>query len=105
LSIRSCASTPIDPYREKGDDAGMPTKQLREKYGKSNQSLAINAAIRAELPGGGELLDALEIAHKAAGRRDDPAAVTASRILSSLLAVKAAMEAEIRRRYDMPPRD
>jgi len=82
----------------------MATKELCDKYGK-NSALSINAAIRAELPGGSELLDALEIAHKAAGRRDDPAAATVHRILESLRAAKAALEAEIRRRYDMPPRD
>jgi hypothetical protein len=83
----------------------MSTKDLREKYGKSNQALAINAAIRAELPGGDALLDVLEIAHKAAGRRDLPAEAQAaiSRILDGLRHAKAALEAEIRRRYGLPP--
>lgn len=80
----------------------MGTRELREKYGKSTAEQAINAAIRAELPGGSELLDALEIAHKAAGRKDDPAAATVGRILTALRGAKAAMEAEIRRRYGMP---
>jgi len=91
----------------------MATKELREKYGKSTAEQAVNAAIRAELPGGAALLDALEIAHKAAGRYqtggtsrgDDPAAATVGRVLAALRAAKGAMEDEIRRRYDMPPRE
>ena len=84
----------------------MPTKELKAKYGKGTQALAINAAIRAELPGGDQMLDALEVAHKAAGREDLPGEARAaiSRVLASLLDAKAALEAEIRRRYDMPPR-
>jgi hypothetical protein len=80
----------------------MTTKDLQEKYGKRNSAALINAAIRAELPGGSELLDALEIAHKAAGRKDDPATATVGRVLVALRAAKRAMEAEIRRRYGMP---
>lgn len=83
----------------------MSTKELQEKYGKPNSQAAINAAIRSELPGGGELLDALEIAHKAAGRKDDAEAGPIGRVLTALRAAKAAMEAEIRRRYGLPARD
>jgi hypothetical protein len=83
----------------------MSTKELQAKYDKSNADAAINAAIRAEIPGGSELLGALEVAHKAAGRKDDPAAATVSRILTALRAAKAAMEAEIRRRYGIPARE
>jgi hypothetical protein len=77
----------------------MGARELQAKYDAPNSRAAINRAIRAELPGGGELLDALEIAHKAAGRRESSAA---GRILVALSAVKIAMESEIRRRYDMP---
>lgn len=82
--------------------ARMSTRDLQEKYGAANSKAAINAAIRAEIPGGGELLDALETAHKAAGRNDDPAAATIGRVLTALLRAKGAMEAEIRRRYGIP---
>jgi len=83
----------------------MATKELGEKYGRNKKSAQlINAAIRAELPGGNELLDALERAHKIAGR-DERSAGMIGPVLSGLRAAKVAMEAEIRRRYDMPPRD
>jgi len=83
----------------------MPTKDLREKYGTSRkQPQLINAAIRAELPGGDELLDVLERAHQIAGR-DERSADMIGPVLAGLRAAKAAMEAEIRRRYDMPPSD
>ena len=41
----------------------MPIKELREKYGKTKSAQAINAGIRAEIPGGADLLDALGIIH------------------------------------------
>jgi len=82
----------------------MSTKDLAAKYGTNKSSVQlINAAIRAELTAGNEFLDALEIAHKAAGRKDDPAISSVGRVLSALRTVKAAMAAEIRRRYGMPP--
>ena len=47
----------------------MSTKALREKYGKSKKSRQLyNAAIRAECPGGGELLDLLELVSSMRGR-------------------------------------
>jgi hypothetical protein len=91
----------VDHRQEKRDDATMATRELKAKYDKSNQRDAINAAIRAELPGGSALLDVLEIAHLAVGRRDLPAEAQQAigRILNGLLAAKAALEAEIRRRW------
>jgi len=82
----------------------MSTKDLAAKYGTNKGSMQlIHAAIRAALPGGNEFLDALEIAHKAAGRGDDRTMNAIGRVLSALCTVKAAMAAEIRRRYGMPP--
>ena len=88
----------------------MPLRDLRARYGKTSGSAreAINWAIRAELPGGAETLDALELFHKimlrvgpfeADGRTPTVAQVAHDRIS----AVANAMEAEIRRRYGMPP--
>jgi len=47
----------------------MPIKELRAKYGKNKKSRQLyNAAIRAECPGGGELLDLLELVSSMRGR-------------------------------------
>lgn len=47
----------------------MSTKALREKYGKNKKSRQLyNAAIRAECPGGGELLGLLELVSSMRGR-------------------------------------
>ena len=47
----------------------MSTKELKEKYGKNKKSRQLyNAAIRAECPGGGELLDLLELVSSMRGR-------------------------------------
>ena len=41
----------------------MPLKELKTKYGGTKARESINRAIRAECPGGGECLDALELLH------------------------------------------
>jgi len=47
----------------------MSIKELRTKYGRSKKSRQLyNAAIRAECPGGGELLDLLELVSSMRGR-------------------------------------
>ncbi len=47
----------------------MSTKELREKYGKNKKSRQLyNAAIREECPGGGELLELLELVSSMRGR-------------------------------------
>lgn len=85
----------------------MSTKDLAAKYGKSNPQRNVNAAIRQELPGGSPLLDALELVHLTAGSRElapgSPLHRQVSEALRLLREAKAQMEAEIRRRYDMPP--
>lgn len=78
----------------------MTTKDLREKYDAPNAKNAINKAIRAELPGGNEAIEAREQLHlinQASRSRDTKAALA---LVSGII---AAMEAEIRRRYGMPP--
>lgn len=36
---------------------------LKEQYGKGKTNQAVNAAIRAEIPGGPQVLDALDLLH------------------------------------------
>ena len=74
----------------------MSKRDLGEKYGKSkNTTQLVNAAIRAEIPGGCEALDALDEL-RAAGNDQG---------LAAIRLVVDAMADEIRRRYDMPPRE
>ena len=88
----------------------MALKELREKYRKTSGSAreAINRAIRAELAGGNEALDALELFHKIVQRTGDLEADGKTPTIAQvahdrLVTIVDAMEAEIRRRYDMPP--
>lgn len=78
---------------------GMGTKELREKYEATGTPQAINKAIRAELAGGPECLDGLAEVNRLARSTGSPEAGAA---VNALRAVKDAMEAEIRRRYEMP---
>lgn len=79
----------------------MGSRELQQKYQASNSKAAIHRAIRAEIPGGTEALDALERIHQVhRGSRAKEAGIA----LAELRQVVAAMEEEIRRRYDMPPR-
>jgi hypothetical protein len=86
----------------------MPIRELKEKYGRSRG--AINRAIRDELAGGNELLDALELFHKIVLRlgeyEDDGKTPTVAQVAHDrLCGIANAMEAEIRRRYGMPPNE
>jgi len=82
-------------------------RDLREKYGaKGKARQAINAAIRAELPGGEETLDALELFHKIVLRvgeleADDKTPTIAQVAHDRLAEIADAMEDEIRRRYQI----
>lgn len=80
----------------------MSTKDLAAKYGKSrNATQNINAAIRAEIPGGSQALDALDaLRHRFESK---PSADTEAGY-NWAQAIVSAMAAEIRRRYDLPPR-
>ncbi len=69
----------------------MNTKDLKDKYG-GQQHIAINRCIRAELPGGARLLDLIA-----------RIAATHQEFTQELMLVRRDMEAEVRRRYDMPP--
>lgn len=82
----------------------MPLKDLKEKYGRQGKARqAINRAIRAELPGGHAALDAVEKWHGACHNRGWVEGVHL-RAYVDLLEIVDAMEDEIRRRYEMPPR-
>jgi hypothetical protein len=83
----------------------MPAIDLRNKYGGSTR-MAINRAIRAELAGGNECLDAMELCHKLVrrlgehepgGKVPSVAKVAYDRVAG----IADAMENEIRRRYNM----
>ncbi len=86
----------------------MATRDLREKYGSAGSArLIINRAIRAELPGGAEALDAAELFHQIVCRHGmyEPGTRTptvAQVAHDRLAAILNAMEAEIRRRYKIP---
>jgi hypothetical protein len=81
----------------------MSTRDLAAKYGKSkNSTQLVNAAIRAELPGGNEALDALDTLRRADEHRSNRDTADA---LAAVRQIVEAMAAEIRRRYNMPPRE
>jgi hypothetical protein len=87
----------------------MSLRDLRARYGKTSGSAreAVNRAIRAELPGGAETLDALELFHKIVQRVGDTepgsGRPTVAQVAHDRLSTIAdAMEEEIRRRYGMP---
>jgi len=85
----------------------MGERELREKYG-GKLAKAINRAIRAELPGGNEALD--KLTHLAApilqagweDRNGNPTPEAAAYFKHKRNVVDK-LEAEIRRRWDIPP--
>jgi hypothetical protein len=88
----------------------VPLRELRARYGKTSGSAreAVNRAIRAELPGGAETLDAIELFYKIVQRlggyeADGHTPTVAQVARDRLAAIAIAMEVEIRRRYGMPP--
>ncbi|MBQ2791264.1 MAG: hypothetical protein IJE97_16635 [Thermoguttaceae bacterium] len=74
----------------------MSARDLIEKYSKKNARLAINAAIREELPGGADLLDALTLA---AAQRNS--SYRWGQIYKMLESARDAAANEIARRYDL----
>ena len=90
----------------------MPTKDLAAKYGKNkNSRVLVNAAIRAELVGGNETLEALELADRLSrASADIPPGLESYAVvnlipqtLDAVHAIAAAMRADVRQRYGMPP--
>jgi hypothetical protein len=97
----------------KSEATTMGEQELREKYG-GKLAKAINRAIRAEVPGGNEALEALTRRAAAArtsrwkdhAGRDTPEAVAYFRHKKDVV---DRMEAEVRKRWgvaaEQPPRD
>ena len=87
----------------------MGTREMKQTYGNNGGTIAaINRAIRAELAGGSETLDALELMHKIVLRHgelepDGRTPTIAQVAHDRLSAIANAMDNEIRRRYAMPP--
>lgn len=83
----------------------MGMKELGEKYGKGNGRTLVNRAIRAELPGGNELLDVIGLVWEAkqflANGRADAAADKIADANGKLNDGMQAMSAEIARRYEL----
>jgi hypothetical protein len=90
----------VSSERRKGNPMG--TKEIREKYGGNNRQ-ATNAAIRAEMVGGDNLLDALELVHRLATRLKERRLAgqdEAFEALDALTRLRELMVELVRRRYD-----
>src|SRR5262245_54695564 len=86
-----------------GQRLSMSTRDLAAKYGKAkNSTQLVNAAIRAEMTGGAEALDALDSLRRIDERRGTPETADA---LTAVRRMVDAMADGIRRRYGMPPRE
>ncbi len=75
----------------------MASRDLTEKYSKKNVRLAVNAAIRKEIPGGADLLDALTLA-----AAQQNASYRWGQIYKMLESARNAAANEIARRYQLP---
>lgn len=76
------------------------TTAFRAKYpGKSKE--AYNKALRAEIPGGNELLDLLNLVHQVRRRRIDNPAGFLETVEDRLQDIRDAMADEIQRRYQI----
>lgn len=72
------------------------TKKLKDKYGEGKTRTIVNRAIRAEIPGGAQVLDARTELHKSpSNHKHDQSAI------EFLDAALLDMENEIRARYGM----
>lgn len=74
----------------------MPARDLIEKYSKKNARQAVNAAIRKEIPGGAEMLDALALAST-----QRHTSYRWGQIYKMLDAAKTAAANEIAQRYQL----
>lgn len=74
----------------------MGLKELRQKYGKSESTRAVNAAIRAEIPGGGIVLDLLTKTHTLKNKDQNWAET-----YKSLLQIRDAMFNAVAEKYGL----
>lgn len=74
----------------------MGVKELRETYGNAKSWQAMNRAIRAEIPGGAELLDAICLAAPLSGRSQ-----LGGRLFEKLQEAREAMNAHIAKKYNL----
>jgi len=82
-----------------------PAIDLRRKYGEGKLRQVINRAIRAEIPGGSQTLDGLELLHKILrriGETEPGGGPTIAKVAyDRLCEIADAMESEIRKRYGL----
>ena len=74
----------------------MAVKELRETYGNAKTWQAMNRAVRKEVPGGKELLDAIGLA---AGLRDR--SPQCAKLFEKLQQAREAMNAHIAKKYKL----
>ncbi|MBP3558275.1 MAG: hypothetical protein J6K20_11335 [Thermoguttaceae bacterium] len=74
----------------------MAVKELREAYGNAKTWQAMNRAIRAEVPGGDELLDAIGLAAPLRDRSPQCA-----KLFEKLQQAREAMNAFIAQKYEL----
>lgn len=79
----------------------MALSDLKERYKKSNKQQLFNAAIRAEIPGGAELLDLMGETNLMFSRAGKEGKLIIAGIVTRLNSVKEAMTKEICARYDI----
>ena len=79
----------------------MSMKDLRAIYGDKKAPLVINAAIRAELPGGNEVLDAIHKAGQMKHNAAPEAKLGIAGCINLMIGIKQAMVSEILRRYEV----
>lgn len=74
----------------------MAVKELRETYGNAKTWQAMNRAVRAEVPGGDELLDAIGLAAPLRDRSPQCA-----KLFEKLQEAREAMNAFIAQKYNL----
>ncbi|MBR2694155.1 MAG: hypothetical protein IKE69_08070 [Thermoguttaceae bacterium] len=79
----------------------MGIKELCDKYNRPHPNQAINAAIRAELPAGNEVMDLLALV----GRENFRKPAKYQTIYDGLLTVRQRLADEIARRYNLKSAD
>lgn len=79
----------------------MSLKDLSEHYGNKKGEQLVNDAIRAELPGGNEMLDAVNLAPQVRAACNNEKKDLAEKLCSLLYEGSRKMKKEIARRYDL----